>query len=78
MKDMKKIKELKEKFDRGEISQEEIDIETQRKIANLYREEIEEIRKDIEAIREEERFYDESIANLEEMIKEKMEENNKK
>lgn len=78
MKDMKKIKELKEKFDRGEISQEEIDIETQRKIANLYREEIEEIRKDIDAIREEERFYDESIANLEEMIKEKMEENNKK
>ena len=74
MKDMKKIKELKEKFDRGEISQEEIDIETQRDIANLYRKEIEKIRKNIEAIREEERFYDESIANLEEMIKDKKEE----
>ena len=76
MKDMKKIKELKDKFDRGEISQDEIDIETQREIANLYRKEIEKIRKNIEAIREEEKFYDESIANLEEMIKDKKEEKN--
>ena len=74
MKDMKKIKELKDKFDRGEISQDEIDIETQREIANLYSKEIEKIRKNIEAIREEEKFYDESIANLEEMIKDKKEE----
>ena len=74
MKDMKKIKELKDKFDRGEISQDEIDIETQREIANLYGKEIEKIRKNIEAIREEEKFYDERIANLEEMIKDKKEE----
>ena len=74
MKDMKKIKELKDNFARGENSQDEIDIETQREIANLYRKEIEKIRKNIEAIREEEKFYDESIANLEEMIKDKKEE----
>lgn len=70
-----KIKELKEKFERGEIAQSDIDIETQKEIAKLFemeikeslknislrKEEIGELEDDIEALNEEEKFYDQSI-----------------
>lgn len=61
---MEDIREIKEKFERGEISQEDMDIETQKKVANLYKEEIEQIRKNIAAIREETSEYKKKIAEL--------------
>lgn len=61
---MENIKEIKEKFERGEISQEDMDIETQKKVANLYREEIEQIRENITAIRKETSEYKKKIAEL--------------
>lgn len=78
-----KIKELKEKFERGEIAQSDIDIETQKEIAKLFemeikeslknislrREEIGELEDDIEALNEEEKFYDQSIETLDNLVK---------
>ena len=78
-----KIKELKEKFERGEIAQSDIDIETQKEIAKLFEMEIKEslknisLRKkeigelvdDIEALNEEEKFYDHSIETLDNLVK---------
>lgn len=61
---MENIKEIKEKFERGEISQEDMDIETQKKVANLYKEEIEQIRENITAIRKETSEYKKKIAEL--------------
>lgn len=78
-----KIKEIKEKFERGEIAQSDIDIETQKEIAKLFemdikeslknislrREEIGELEDDIEALNEEEKFYDQSIETLDNLVK---------
>lgn len=78
-----KIKELKEKFERGEIAQSDIDIETQKEIAKLFemeikeslknislrKEEIGELEDDIEALNEEEKFYDQSIETLDNLVK---------
>ena len=78
-----KIKELKEKFERGEIAQSDIDIETQKEIDKLFemeikeslknislrREEIGELEDDIEALNEEEKFYDQSIETLDNLVK---------
>ncbi len=78
-----KIKELKEKYERGEIAQSDIDIETQKEIAKLFemeikeslknislrREEIGELEDDIEALNEEEKFYDQSIETLDNLVK---------
>ena len=78
-----KIKELKEKFERGEIAQSDIDIETQKEIAKLFemeikeslknislrKKEIGELEDDIEALNEEEKFYDHSIETLDNLVK---------
>lgn len=78
-----KIKKIKEKFERGEIAQSDIDIETQKEIAKLFemeikeslknislrREEIGELEDDIEALNEEEKFYDQSIETLDNLVK---------
>lgn len=53
MKDINEIRNIKEKFDRGEISQSDMDIETQFAIADLYKKEIEGIREDISDYRKE-------------------------
>ena len=78
-----KIKKIKEKFERGEIAQSDIDIETQKEIAKLFemeikeslknislrKEEIGELEDDIEALNEEEKFYDQSIETLDNLVK---------
>lgn len=78
-----KIKEIKEKFERGEIAQSDIDIETQKEIAKLFemeikeslknislrKKEIGELEDDIEALDEEEKFYDQSIETLDNLVK---------
>lgn len=78
-----KIKEIKEKFERGEIAQSDIDIETQKEIAKLFemeikeslkkislrKKEIGELEDDIEALNEEEKFYDHSIETLDNLVK---------
>lgn len=78
-----KIKEIKEKFERGEIAQSDIDIETQKEIAKLFemeikeslknislrKKEIGELEDDIEALNEEEKFYDQSIETLDNLVK---------
>ena len=67
-----KIKKIKEKFERGEIAQSDIDIETQKEIAKLFemeikeslknislrKKEIGELEDDIEDLNEEEKFYE--------------------
>lgn len=47
MKEINELEKIKEKFDRGEISQDDMDIETQLAIADLYKKEIEGIREEI-------------------------------
>ena len=78
-----KIKKIKEKFERGEIAQSDIDIETQKEIAKLFemeikeslknfslrKKEIGELEDDIEALNEEEKFYDQSIETLDNLVK---------
>lgn len=78
-----KIKKIKEKFERGEIAQSDIDIETQKEIAkqfemeikeslkniSLRKKEIGELEDDIEALNEEEKFYDQSIETLDNLVK---------
>ncbi len=78
-----KIKKIKEKFERGEIAQSDIDIETQKEIAKLFemeikeslknislrKKEIGELEDDIEALNEEEKFYDHSIETLDNLVK---------
>lgn len=78
-----KIKKIKEKFERGEIVQSDIDIETQKEIAKLFemeikeslknislrKKEIGELEDDIEALNEEEKFYDQSIETLDNLVK---------
>ena len=78
-----KIKKKKEKFERGEIAQSDIDIETQKEIAKLFemeikeslknislrKKEIGELEDDIEALNEEEKFYDHSIETLDNLVK---------
>lgn len=78
-----KIKKIKEKFERGEIAQNDIDIETQKEIAKLFemeikeslknislrKKEIGELEDDIEALNEEEKFYDQSIETLDNLVK---------
>lgn len=66
---MEDIKEIKEKFERGEISQEDMDIETQKKVAKLYKEEIEKIREDIADIKNETDTYKKKIDDLDTLNK---------
>lgn len=77
-----KIKELKEKFERGEIAQSDIDIETQKEIAKLFemeikeslknislrREEIVRLKKDITELDEKEKLIDKNINYLDELV----------
>ena len=66
---MEDIKKIRDKFERGEISQKDMDIETQKKILKLYKEEIEEIRADINAIRNETHTYRKGIEELDKFSK---------
>lgn len=66
---MEDIKKIRDRFERGEISQKDMDIETQKKILKLYKEEIEEIRADINAIRNETDTYRKGIEELDKFSK---------
>ncbi len=61
---MENIKKIKERFERGEILQEDMGIETQKKVAKLYKEEIEQIRDKITVIRKETNKYKKKINEL--------------
>ncbi len=61
---MENIKKIKERFERGEILQEDMDIEIQKKVAKLYKEEIEQISENITAIRKETNEYKKKIDEL--------------
>lgn len=61
---MNDIEIIKEKFETGKIPQNEIDIETQKEILNLYKAEIESIREDITKIRKEIEYYKKVIKEL--------------
>ena len=61
---MENIKKIKERFERGEILQEDMDIEIQKKVAKLYKEEIEQIRDKITVIRKETNKYKKKINEL--------------
>lgn len=61
MKEKSEIENLKEKFERVEITQEDMDIETQYKVADLYKKEIENIREEISDYRREIEICDKII-----------------
>lgn len=61
MKEKSEIENIKEKFERGEITQEDMDIETQYKVADLYKKEIENIREEISDYRREIEICDKII-----------------
>lgn len=63
---MENIEKIKEDFENGKIKKEDIDIETQKKIAELYKSEIEKNRQDIIKIREEIKGYRKEITRLKE------------
>ncbi len=69
MKNYDEIKEIKDKFERGEIAEEDIDQETQEEIMKMYKEEIEDIREDILVLREENKMYEEKIEELKNKMK---------
>lgn len=59
-----KIKETKEKFERGEITQDDMDIEMQYAVADLYKSEIEDIRENISNVRNEKVIYSKMIDEI--------------
>lgn len=61
MKEKSEIENIKEKFERGEITQEDMDIEIQYKVADLYKKEIENIREEISDYRREIEICDKII-----------------
>lgn len=61
---MESIEKIKEDFENGKIKEEDIDIDTQKELAKLYKEEIENNRKEIFKIREEIDMYKQKIKKL--------------
>ncbi len=61
MKNIKELEKIKDMFECGEISQDEMDIETQIAIADLYKKEIENIREEISDYRKEMEICDKMI-----------------
>ncbi len=64
MKEINEIINIKEKFERGEIAQKDMDIETQNAIAYLYKKEIENIREEISDYRKEIEICDKIISEV--------------
>ncbi len=69
MKSIEELREIKRKFKKGEIAEEELDQETQDELLELYKEDITEIRQEIMILREENRMYEERIRQLRDGIK---------
>ncbi len=68
MKDIEELREIKDKFKKGEITEEELDQETQEDLLELYKEDIMDIRHNIIILREENKMYEERIQELKESI----------
>ena len=66
-----RIQELKDKFDRGKISQDDISLEDQEKVFKLYVQEIADINEDIGRLHEREEALDKGIEVLTKAIKER-------
>lgn len=64
MKDLENIKRMKELFECGKIKQEEMDINMQLAIAELYKSEIESLREDISKSKKERAIYLDMINNV--------------
>lgn len=69
MKSMEELRDLKDKFKRGEITEEDLDEETQEELLELYKEDISRLREDIMVLREENRMYEEKIEDIKKNIK---------
>lgn len=69
MKTMEELRDLKDKFKRGEITEEDLDEETQEELLELYKEDISRLREDIMVLREENRMYEEKIEDIKKNIK---------
>ena len=71
MDEVSRIQELKDKFDRGKISQDDISLEDQEKVFKLYVQEIADINEDIGRLHEREEALDKGIEALTKAIKER-------
>ena len=71
MDEVSRIQELKDKFDRGKISQDDISLEDQEKVFKLYVQEIADINEDIGRLHEREEALDKGIEVLTKAIKER-------
>ncbi len=69
MKDIEEIKKIRDLFERGAIKQEELDLDVQFAIADLYKSEIEAIRDDIYNTKKDIALYNKMINNVDEMQK---------
>lgn len=65
--DIEEVKKMRDMFERGEIRQEDMDIETQKAIIQLCRSEIEEIREEITSIRKERNMYKNILNDIEDV-----------
>lgn len=65
--DIEEVKKMRDMFERGEIKQEDMDIETQQAIIQLCRSEIEEIREEITSIRKERNMYKNILNDIEDV-----------
>lgn len=65
--DIEEVKKMRDMFERGEIRQEDMDIETQKAIIQLCRSEIEEIREEITSIRKERKMYKNILNDIEDV-----------
>ena len=65
--DIEEVKKIRDMFERGEIKQEDMDIETQQAIIQLCRSEIEEIREEITSIRKERNMYKNILNDIEDV-----------
>ena len=71
MNEADRIKELKDKFERGEIDQDDISPEDQEQVFKLYVQEIADINEDIGRLHEREEVLDKGIEVLTKAIKER-------
>lgn len=67
MENIEEVKRVRDLFEEGKITQDEINMDMQRQIANLYKSEIESIREDIYATRKDIALCNEMINNVEGM-----------
>lgn len=65
--DIEEVKKMRDMFERGEIKQEDMDIETQQAIIQLCISEIEEIREEITSIRKERNMYKNILNDIEDV-----------